>query len=238
MDIAALKDKLGDDYDKLAAHIDDLTGQRDAARKESIEGRKTLKAKVEELTAAQSRVLEKLGIDSLDDIDSLPEPKGQAEAVKQFEAKLKKMERDLADRNTAFADLEGKHRASLMDVALSKALSAHEWVDNDVATLLAKQSIQFEGDELVFKSGEKIMTLEDGIKTLATAKPHLLKSAGAGGSGYQQQGGSGNAANPWSKEAWNVTGQIGMERDNPQAAAKFKAEAGTAKATNQTVILE
>lgn len=238
MDIAALKDKLGDDYEKLVAHIDDLTGQRDAARKESIEGRKGLKSKVDELTHAQDRVLEKLGISSLDDLDSLPEPKGQAEAVKQFEAKMKKMERDLNDRNAAFSDLETKHRASMMDVALSKALASHEWVDNELATLLAKQSIQFEGDEIVFKSGDKVMTLEDGVKTLATAKPHLLKSAGAGGSGYQQQGGSGNAANPWGKESYDLTAQINMEASNPQQAAKFKAAAGmvTDKATQTTII--
>lgn len=238
MDIAALKDKLGDDYEKLAAYVDDLTGQRDAARKESIEGRKGLKAKVDELTHAQDRVLEKLGISSLDDLDNLPEPKGQAEAVKQFEAKLKKLERDMNDRNAAYSELETKHRASLMDVALSKALASHEWVDNELATLLAKQSIQFEGDDLIYKSGDKIMTLEDGIKTLATAKPHLLKSAGAGGSGYQQQGNNGSAVNPWSKDAWNVTEQIQMEISNPQAAVKFKAEAGMAQATKQTVTLE
>ena len=44
MDISKLKDKLGDEtFAELERHIGDLTGQRDTARTESINGRKKLR---------------------------------------------------------------------------------------------------------------------------------------------------------------------------------------------------
>ena len=49
-ELDTIKDKL--DSETLAAlksHLDDLAGSRDAAKRESIDGRKALKAKVDEL---------------------------------------------------------------------------------------------------------------------------------------------------------------------------------------------
>jgi hypothetical protein len=51
MDLAVLKDRLGDQYDALETYVNTLIGQRDAARKESIDGRKALKAENEALKA-------------------------------------------------------------------------------------------------------------------------------------------------------------------------------------------
>lgn len=190
MDIEKLKDKLGDDYQALADHVAELASQRDAARKESIDGRKGLKAKVDELSAAQTRVLEKLGIDSLDDLDSLPDGKGQAEAVKQFEAKLKRLERDLADATKARDEISSKHRSALLDASLEKALSGHEWIDRDIAAMLVKNGVTWEEDQAFFQADGKAVPLADGVKYIAQTKPHLLKSTGAGGSGYQSSAGS------------------------------------------------
>ena len=57
MDIEQLKEAIGDEkFAALKTYVDDLTGQRDAARNESITGRKGLKAKLDEMAAAQARV--------------------------------------------------------------------------------------------------------------------------------------------------------------------------------------
>ena len=77
----------------IAAIVDPLEARalkaEDKARKaaqESIEGRKGKDAVI-------AKALEKLGIESQDDLDSLPDAKGQAEAIKQYEAKLRRAER-------------------------------------------------------------------------------------------------------------------------------------------------
>ena len=109
MDLETLKDALGDEkFAALKTYVDDLTGQRDAARNESITGRKGLKEKLTKLEADQAALLEKLGLDSLDDLASLPDAKGSAEAAKQYEAKLKRMERELAETKEAREQVEGK----------------------------------------------------------------------------------------------------------------------------------
>ncbi|HRF88774.1 MAG TPA: hypothetical protein PK244_09300, partial [Pseudomonadales bacterium] len=98
MDIEQLKEKIGDEsFSELSGHIADLTGQRDAARAESISGRKALKAEVETLRNTRAKLFERLGLDDDADIDALPDAKGQAEAAKQYEQKLKRIERELAD---------------------------------------------------------------------------------------------------------------------------------------------
>ena len=113
MDIDALKDKLGDEtFAKLKAHVDDLTGQRDAARNESINKRKALQTENETLKAFKSKALEKLGVDSDEDLDALPDAKGQADAAKQFEAKLKKAERERDEAKAAAEAVAGQLRGS------------------------------------------------------------------------------------------------------------------------------
>lgn len=194
MDIEKFKDRLGDDYEPLRAYVDEITAKRDAAVRESIDGRKALKSRLADLEAAQHRVLEKLGIDSLDDLDSLPEPKGQAEAVRQFEAKLRRMERDLADAVKSRDEALAKHKSALLDAALEKSLSAHEWLDRDVASMLVRNGIAWEDDKPFYQAGDRAVPLDDGVKIIAQTKPHLLKSAGAGGSGYRPGGTPGDGA--------------------------------------------
>ncbi len=230
MDISKLKDKLGADYEALEAHVADLTAQRDVALRASEDGRGKFKKVADErdkLRSVKDRLFEKLGLDDDADLDNLPEPKGQAEAVRQFEAKLKRMERDLADASRARDEVSARHREALTGVALEKALSQHDWLDRDVALLLAKSGVQVEGEEILFSADGKQVPLADGIKWLAKSKPHLLKSSGAGGSGYTGNAGSGNGTqkNPWAKDTRNVTEQIALNRDNPTLAAQLKAAA-------------
>lgn len=229
MDLDSLKEALGDEtHAKLTAYVADLTGQRDAARRESIDGRKQLKARVAELERAQTDMLERLGIDSLDDLDTL-NPKGQAEAAKQFEAKVRKLERELGDRTKAHEELQGRYQSTLQDAAMRKALGAHEWIDADLVASYAGSRLAWEEDQILFKTDSGgLVPLDEGLATLAKSKPHLLKAAGAGGSGYRGTPGTGGRGtkNPWSKEGFNLTEQITLAATDPQLAAQLKAAAG------------
>jgi len=196
MDIEALKEKLGDEtFAKLKAHVDDLTGQRDSARAESIDGRKKMKADLEALRSSQSKLLEKLGVDSLDDVETLPDAKGMAEATKQYEARIKRLEREKAEATERATAADTKFRDSLKRAAVSEALGGHEFVDREVVESFVSQRLQWEGDDLFFKDeGGKLLPVKDGVAGIAKTRPGLLKPTGAGGAGVRQSNAGGGGS--------------------------------------------
>jgi hypothetical protein len=188
MDISALKDKLGDEtFAKLSGYVDELKSKVDEARSESITGRKGLKSKLEAAEAAQAKLMEKLGVDSLDDIDNLPDAKGAAEAARQYESKLKRMERDLGDSNKARDEAVSKFKGGLQKVAIAEALAGHEFVARDLVESYVGQRLTWEGDDLYFKADDgKLVSVKDGVAGVAKSRPELLKAAGTGGAGIRQ----------------------------------------------------
>lgn len=183
MDISKFKDALGADFAALESYVQDLTGQRDAARKESVEGRKALKAKAETAEALNHKLMEKLGIESPDDVDTLPPAKGQAEALKQLETKLRRYETDLKTRDSALAELTGKHRHTLLAVEINKALAGKEPVDRDVIEAYLRQQVEWQDEQILYKGDKGHTSLADGVTLLAQSKPGLFKT-GARGSGW------------------------------------------------------
>ena len=195
MDLETLKDALGDEkFAALKTYVDDLTGQRDAARNESITGRKGLKEKLTKLEADQAALLEKLGLDSLDDLASLPDAKGSAEAAKQYEAKLKRMERELAETKEAREQVEGKYKGSLQRVAVAEALGGHEFIARDLVETFISQRLVWEGEDLLFKGDDgRLMPIKDGVAGIAKTRPELLKPTGSGGAGVRHGNAGGSA---------------------------------------------
>lgn len=193
MDIEQLKDKLGDEtFAKLKAHVDDLTGQRDAARNESINKRKALQTENEGLKAFRAKALEKLGVDGDEDLDALPDAKGQADAAKQFEAKLKKAERERDEAKAAKEAADGKLRGSQQKAVIAEALGRHEFVARDVVEAFVAPRLVWEGDEIMFKADDgKLVAVSDGVAGLAKSRPELLKPTGTGGAGARTGGGTG-----------------------------------------------
>lgn len=188
MDLETLKEALGDEkFSALKTYVDDLTGQRDAARNESITGRKGLKEKLAKLESDQAALLEKLGLDSLDDLDSLPDAKGAAEAAKQYEAKTKRLERQLAEATAAREQAEGKFKDSLRRATIADALGGHEFIARDVVETFVSNRLTWEGDDLLFKTDDgKLVPVKDGVAGIAKTRPELLKATGAGGAGVRQ----------------------------------------------------
>lgn len=228
MDISTLKAKLGDEtFAQLETYVNDLVSQRDQARNESITGRKTLKAKATEQEALIGRLLEKLGLDSADGLDDLPDARGQGEAVKQLEAKLKRLERERAEAISTRDTLEGKWRDSRKAAAIAAAIGKHQWIDSDAASVLLERSLRWEGDELLCDVDGKLVPPEEGATHLAKSRPALVKATGAGGSGYRPGGGPapGVTKNPFARETFNLTEQIALRKENPQLADQLKAAA-------------
>jgi hypothetical protein len=186
MDISKYKEALGTDFEAVQTYVNALIAQKDEARAESISGRKTLKAEVENLRKVKEVLFDKLGLDDDADLDSVSIPtKGQElEANKQAERRLKKLETELAAEREARTALDGKYKGTLTEAALARAISKHEFVDNDLVMEYVKGRIKFEGDELVYVDGDKTLSVEDGVGLVAKTKPHLLKAQGIGGSGY------------------------------------------------------
>lgn len=196
MDIESLKEALGDEkFTALKTYVDDLTGQRDAARQESITGRRGMKDKLAKLEADQNALMERLGIDSLEDLDSLPDARGAAEAAKQYDAKLKRMERQLQEATTQRDEISNKFRGTLQRAAIAEAMAGHEFVARDLVETFVSQRLTWEGDDLLFKSEDgRMIPLKDGIAGIAKARPELLKSTGTGGAGVRASNAGGGGA--------------------------------------------
>lgn len=193
MELQPLRATLGEEhFAKLETYISDLESQRDAARQESISHRHSLKNRAAELEQengalkkAQSDLLERLGVDSLESVAEL-DPKGQAELALQYEAKLKRIERDMQEKAAAYSELEARHKKSLMDAAMQRALAGHEWIDAEMMASYVAQKLVFEDDDVKFRAEDGLlMGLKDGVQSLAKNKPHLVKATGARGSGFQ-----------------------------------------------------
>ena len=206
MDISKLKDKLGDEtFAELERHIGDLTGQRDTARTESINGRKTLKAERDAAQALAAKALEKLGVDSADDLDTLPDAKGQGEALKQFETKLKRAERERDEARQAAETASGKYRGSLQRAAVAEALGGHEFVARDVVETYIGQRLVWEGEDLMFKTDAgSLVSVKDGVAGVAKARPELLKPSGTGGAGVRQPNAGGGGDKTMTRAAFEA----------------------------------
>lgn len=206
MDIETLKDKLGDEtYTKLQTYVTDLIGQRDTARNESITGRKGMKTELETLRAAQSKLMEKLGVESLDDIDTLPDAKGAAEAAKQYGVQIKRLERQLSEAQQREQEATGKYRTSLQRAAVAEAMGGHEFVARDIVETYIGQRLTWEGEDLLFKGDDgKLLPVKDGVAGIAKTRPELLKASGTGGSGARtQNAGSVNSGKTMARSAFD-----------------------------------
>lgn len=199
-DLDSLKDKLdGAMLDKLRAHVDELSTRAETAEdkarkaaKESIDGRKTLKAE-------RDAAFERLGVSTLEELEALPEAKGQAEAAKQLEAKLKKAEKERDEALAASAEATTKFKGLSREQQMRAATDGLDFKNLGDVLVLAERRIVEEGDELLFTTDEgKKVPLKDGFAWFAKTRPDYVKPSGDGdgGSGFKgaKPGGGGKPA--------------------------------------------
>ena len=186
MDLEQFKEALGDEkFAELSTYVSDLEGQRDSARNESISKRKGLQAKVTELENQHAEMLEKLGVESFDDLGEL-DVKGAAEAAKQYEAKFKRLERQLGEATERAEKADGLYRSSQKAAALAEAMGGHKFLAKSVVASHIGNSLVWEGDELFYKTDEgNLVSVKDGVAGFAKANPELLEPIGTGGAGVK-----------------------------------------------------
>ena len=190
MDLEKLKEKLGDSlHSELTKFVTDLEGKAQAARDESINHRKGLKAKVEGLEKALTTALEKLGVESAEDLDQLPDARGQAEALKQLESRIKRAERERDEAKTAAQQLAQERDTDRLVTAVTSEVSKHGFIDAEITSEYIRNRSVLEDGEVKFKAeGGKLVPLNEGVAWLAKSKPTLVKAQGGTGSGYRPNG--------------------------------------------------
>ena len=106
-------------------YVDDLTGQRDAARSESITGRKKLLLTSKPRKPWPTRPWKKRGIESADELDSMPDAKGQATrgSCKIHAQTRRTRARDEARRWSMKSPASFGNRS-----AIAEALGGHEFI--------------------------------------------------------------------------------------------------------------
>ncbi|MEY2653633.1 MAG: hypothetical protein RLZZ524_661 [Pseudomonadota bacterium] len=206
MDIESLKEALGDEkFATLKTYVSDLIGQRDAARNESITGRKSLKDKVAALETQQTALLEKLGLSSAEELESLPDVKGMADAARQLDARIKRAERERDEAKKQAEEAGGKWRSSLQRAAIADALSGHEFVARDIVETFVNQRLVWEGDDILFKTEDgKLVPVKDGVAGIAKTRPELLKPTGTGGAGVRQSNAGSGGGKTMTREQYEA----------------------------------
>lgn len=80
-------------------------------------------------------------------------------------------------------------------------------------------------DKFTFDKDGNVIGLDDVLKPIKEASPHLFKNAGGGG--YNPNGGANPPANnPFAKETYNLTEQGRLFKQNPEQARQMAAAAG------------
>lgn len=143
--------------------------------------------------------------------------------------------KDLKKNNADNADLQQKVKDYETEVANLKTAAANTKKEYALKDKL-KEAGATDADYIIYKHGgldkfvfDKDGTpigLEDVLKPMREASPHLFKAAGGTG-GYKPAGG-GNppASNPFAKETFNLTEQGRLFKQNPEQARQMAAAAG------------
>ena len=233
MDIDQYKGKTLDDslIEQLKKHLSEKDSRIEAAEekarkavKESIDGRKTLKAERDEAFA-------KLGVETAEELSALPDAKGQADKVAQLDAVNKRLARERDEALKASNELKGQISAARLEKTVAEAVAKHDFLDHSVVSQLVKSSIKQEGEDFLADAGGKLMPIGDFVAELAKSKPFLVKPTGSGGgSGFTGGSGGAGGANPWAPKTFNVTEQMRIVRENPATAAQLKAAAAQSAA--------
>lgn len=128
---------------------------------------------------------------------------------------------ELADAKAAEAQgYKAKYETTMIENALLAA-SVDAVDPATIKDLLAAKSKVDEAGNVAI-DGKPVA---DAVKQLLTDKPFLAKAQGGTGSGAPQNTAP-TAKNPWSKEHYNLTEQVTLQKTNPTLAAQLKAAAG------------
>lgn len=187
---------------------EELAGKAAEASIKELEGF-IPKSRFEEVNEAKKQ-LEK-DVQSRDrQLEELKKASGSNEELKQQIGELQKVNK---------AEKE-KYEATIKDLSLTNAIKlslAGKVHDEDLVAGL------FDKSKLVLGEDGKVSGLEEQLKSLQKEKKFLFKQVNGG---YNPQGGSHAATNPFAKETFNLTEQGKLLKENPAQARELAAAVG------------
>lgn len=158
--------------------------------KDLREQKETLSKSIEGFQKSQDG-LEKQ-IEGLDGKIKQAKEDGKKELQGELETERSDKEMLLKDLKTAQND----NKALTIDNSVSKALGDFDMLDSDVVSIAIKQNVSLGDDgKIIYKQGDTILSLDDGVKSFFEKKPNLLKSVGEGGSGAEGSGSGSHTVN-------------------------------------------
>jgi len=192
LDLDAVKEE---DFPKLLEYARWSAGKVATLTTETTEGRAKFKKVADERDAWRTRAQklgEHQGIEDDADLDALP-PKSKdvaTEAAKQYEVKLKRQEREIADLTAKLAESVTRSRKERERAVIAEAVAAHDFSDDAkpyvVDHLSAKMAWESDEDGPQYKeSNGKTLSIRDAVAGIAATKPGLLKPTGTGGAGVR-----------------------------------------------------
>lgn len=140
--------------------------------------------------------------------------------------------KDLKKNNADNEDLQKKVKDYEAEVAGLKTAAENTKKEYALKNKL-KEAGAMDADYIIYKQGGldkftfdkegKVIGLDDVLKPMREASPHLFKAAG----GYNpSSGGNPPANNPFAKETYNLTEQGRLLKQNPEQARQLAAAAG------------
>lgn len=193
-----------------------------------------LKQQIKESEAKLADTLERLGLSSYEEIEDLPDIRGQGEANKQLEAKIKRLTADLDAKTQAAAELESKLSEMRRDQVIAQATAKYTWAEGarEIVDTYFRTIATQDGEEWLAAGGDGIpITLQDAVDQFAKAKPALLASKGAAGDGYSSSRSAGQTK-PFSE--MSIKERSELYRNNPRLFNQMQEEEKASRRTGAT----
>ena len=141
--------------------------------------------------------------------------------LKKNNADNEDLQKKVEDYEAEVADLKTAAENTKKEYALKDKLKEAGAMDADY--IIYKQCGL---DKFTFDKEGKVIGLDDVLKPMREASPHLFKSTGGAGGYNPAGGGNPPANNPFAKETYNLTEQGRLFRQNPEQARQLAAAAG------------
>lgn len=221
------------------ATITRLNAEAKSHRERAEAAEKTAKAfeGIEDAAAARNALELVANLDAKKLVDAGEIEKVKAEIGKAFETKL-------GEATTRAEQLEQQLYAEKIggSFARSKVIADKLAIPADMVQARFGQQFKIEDGKVVAYDGNgnklysrarpgELADFDEALEALIEQYPHkdhILKASGANGGGAPTSGKSGAqiSNNPFKKDTLNLTEQARIQRENPQLAARLKAEAG------------
>ena len=175
---------------------DKLSSEWAAHTKKLNDENKILREEKENLSKNYDEVLKSKGeLDSqladLDDKIKKAKEEGKGELAKELEKE--RMAKDTLQ--TSLSNLEAANHTLTIESGIQKAMSAFDDKNPlDNARLIGLDTTLVDG-KLMYKSGDSVVTLENGVKTFYESRQDTIRAQGNPGSGAGGNGGTGGAVN-------------------------------------------